>query len=76
LKRYTITRPWIAAHAGELTIWMVLDGTAVLTHARTGDRQIIPCGRTVVLPASAGEVTWSPIQDAPSATLLCVRIPN
>jgi mannose-6-phosphate isomerase len=75
LERYVITHPWSAPHAGELTIWLVLDGSARLAHSDSGEQRDLTRGRTVLIPAAAGETVWTPSATG-TATLLCVRLPG
>ena len=76
LERYTLTRTRIAPHPDELTIWMVLEGAVRVAHPQSGEDREIPRGRTLVIPAAAGNVVMSPIgQDVP-VTLLCARLPR
>lgn len=75
IERYTLMESWTAPHPGELVIWMVLDGAVSLTHSSTTETWNLTQGRSVLVPAAAGAVVWSPLNRASSATLLCVRLP-
>ena len=74
LERYTVEHSWTLPHAGEMTIWMVLQGDAELFDPTTGKRYELPCGSTVLIPAAAADtVSWSPQSAGSHCTLLCVR---
>jgi len=74
IERYSLTNPWIPPHSGELIAWMTIDGTAVLKQLRTGHQRELPRGRTVLVPASAGQIQWSPSEEGQPTTLLCIRM--
>jgi len=76
IERYTLTESWTAAHSGELAIWMVLDGAVSLAQTSTDKTWNLTQGRSVLVPAAAGEVVWSPLDHGSSATLLCVLLPG
>lgn len=76
LIRYTFEKPWTGAHSGEMTLWMVLDGTARLLHEQSGRERLVSRGQSIVMPASAGPVTWTPCAEGQSVTLLCARLPK
>lgn len=75
IERYTLTESWTAPHPGEMAIWMVLDGAVSLTQTSTAETWTMIQGRSVLVPASAGEVVWRPVDQTSSATLLCVLLP-
>lgn len=75
MTRYSITRPWTMSSGDELALWMVLEGSIGLTHTLTGEQQQIRRGRTVLLPASIGQVVWSPLTVADPVTVLQIRLP-
>jgi mannose-6-phosphate isomerase len=69
LDRYRTAEPF-AAPAGRLSIWLALGGNAELRGA--GYARTLRGGETVLIPASAGELTWRPDGNA---TLLGVTLP-
>ena len=73
LERYTVERSWTSPHVGEMTVWMVLEGNAELLDTTTGTRREMPRGSTVLIPAAAGAVSWSPQTAESRGTLLCIR---
>ena len=58
-----------------LSIWMVLEGSAVLSSDATGYRRQCGRGETVLLPASARGLRWEPASEGAAATLLGVLPP-
>lgn len=74
IERYTLTTTWTPPHAGELVAWMVVEGTVALTHCRMGRPRELTRGRSTLVPARAGQITWSPVDEAAPASLLCVRM--
>ena len=64
-------------HTGELSIWLVLDGTAELASAAGAGqyRRAFRRGETVLVPASAGKLVWRPLEAETPPTLLGVRVP-
>lgn len=74
LERYITQSPFPSANAGELTIWMVLDGQADLSNPSTGYRRRISKGETALIPATASGIVWHPVATGQSLTLLCVRL--
>ena len=76
LERYTVERSWTSPHVGEMTVWMVLEGDAALFDPTSGKRLELPCGVTVLIPAAAGAVSWSPQTAGSRCKLLCLREPR
>jgi len=76
LERYTVQRTWPQPHSGEMTIWMVLDGAAVLDGAGYAPHQIFERGSTVLIPAAASGTTWAAAEAGRPCQLLCVRLPS
>lgn len=68
--RYTLSAPWTLSNT-EMTIWMVVEGRAKLTHPDSGEERVLVRGRTALLPAAAGAAVWTPLEEKP-VTLLCV----
>ncbi len=73
LERYLVERPWSSPRSGEMTVWMVLEGDAELFDCEAGSCRELPRGSTVLVPAAAGEIRWSPRRR--SCSLLCARLP-
>lgn len=76
LERYTVERSWTSLLVGEMTVWMVLDGDAALFDPTSGKRFELPRGATVLIPAAASAVNWSPQTAGSRCTLLCLREPR
>lgn len=74
LERYVTQTPIPSANAGELTIWMILEGKADLSNPSTGYRRRMSKGETTLIPAVANGVIWEPIDTGHPLTLLCVRL--
>ena len=74
MERYHVHNAWPAPHPGELTIWMVLEGTAVFDDDDRGPQRKYGTGSTIVLPAGTKEAVWQPLAGEDSLTLLCVRL--
>jgi mannose-6-phosphate isomerase len=74
LERYFATGSFPVAHVGEMTIWMVLEGSGVLSGSATGYQRLFTKGDTVVVPASANGLSWEFVSSADILTLLCVRL--
>ena len=75
MERYSIQKSWPTPHAGELTIWMLLDGDAELHNPTTGYRRQFCKGSTTVIPANAIGTVWTPRGKDPKLTLLGIRLP-
>ena len=75
LERYTVRKTWPQPHSGEMTIWMVLDGAAVLDGAGYAPHQILERGSTVLIPAAAQGTQWAAADAGKPCQLLCVRLP-
>ncbi len=76
LERYTVRGMWPQPHSGEMTIWMVTDGAAVLDGAGCAPRQIVPRGSTVLIPAAARGANWAAADVDKPCRLLCIRLPS
>lgn len=74
IERYSLTTTWTPPHAGELVAWMVVEGSVTFAHCRSGRQRELLRGRSTLVPASAGQITWSPIGEGSRATLLCIRM--
>ncbi len=74
LERYFVDQSMMSPHTNELTIWMVLEGTALLTNPKSGYRRKFPKGTTAVIPANASPLCWETVSDHPNLTLLCTRL--
>lgn len=74
LERYLAEESFSLPHAGEMTIWMVLEGGGFLNNSATGYQRLFAKGDTVVVPASANEVSWEIVNPPGKLTLLCVRL--
>ncbi len=71
IDRFRIAAPLAAPYSGRLSVWMVLEGTVVLSRAGSGFRRLCRAGETVLVPATAGALQWEPAGQQ-TATLLGV----
>ncbi len=76
LERYSVEGSWTSPHVGEMTVWMVLEGDSELFEPTNRTRHELPRGSTVLVPAGAGAVSWSPQAAGSRCTLLCIREPR
>jgi mannose-6-phosphate isomerase len=76
LERYTLLSTLHQPHPGEMSIWMVLSGAAVLDGASHSPHRVLEQGSTVLLPAGARQVKWSAADLDKPCQLLCVRLPG
>lgn len=60
--------------AGELSIWIVLEGSATLSGESNEFRRTMRPGETVLVPATAGPLRWTPC-DGQKAVILGVPVP-
>jgi mannose-6-phosphate isomerase len=74
LDRFTAAAPFAFPAAGRLSIWMMADGAAELAGPEGGYRRRFRRGETVLVPASAGPLSWQPAGEGP-ATLLAASLP-
>jgi mannose-6-phosphate isomerase len=74
LERYTLQATMSLPRQGEMTIWMVLGGTAILDHPTQGP-QTLGRGSTILMPADVRSAKWSAGVSGKSCQLLCVRLP-
>jgi len=75
LARFRPTAGFEQPYAGQLSIWLVLDGSLELSSLATGYRRTFGRGETVLVPASAAPpLRWTPLA-GPAAVLLGVRVP-
>ncbi len=79
-RHFELVRYWPGATfrqplAGQLSIWMVLEGSAHLACEATGYGRTLQHGECVLIPADAAPLDWEPIPGQPAPTLLAVRVP-
>lgn len=74
MERHTVHKASPVPYTGELTIWMVLEGSAVLSHNGDSSEKPYGQGATIVVPASATEAYWKPEIPIQPPRLLCVRL--
>src|SRR5262249_37652448 len=72
LDRFQGTGEFAAPSAGQLSIWLLLDGQAELS-AGAGYRRLCRPRDTLLAPAAARDVLW---RAAPAVALLRVRLPG
>jgi mannose-6-phosphate isomerase len=85
MDRFQVDGLFANPFAGQMSIWLVLAGTAQLLSTTTGYRRVFQRGETVVVPASAQGVRWLtvrpsqpalvPGEDRRYATLLGIHLP-
>lgn len=76
LERYFVDDKLRNPHEGQLSVWVVIEGCAtlvgkgdsILRHANNGD--------TVLVPASAIDISWRTLEPSVPLKLLCVRLNN
>ena len=76
LERYSIRGPWSQPYSGEMTIWMVTDGSAILNGTGDAPHQILQRGSTVLIPAAARGLSWAAADADTPCRLLCIRLPT
>ncbi|MEI8379877.1 MAG: type I phosphomannose isomerase catalytic subunit [Planctomycetota bacterium] len=74
LDRFHIRGPWRQPYTGEMSIWMVLDGVAILT--ATGTPRVLQRGSTILLPAGVANASWAAENPEIPCQLLCIRLPS
>ncbi len=74
MERYSFRQACQAAHSGEFTIWMVLEGTAELRQSEGRFRRKICRGETIVIPACVKRMIWFTEMEESLVTLLCIRL--
>jgi mannose-6-phosphate isomerase len=72
MHRYRLHGSLPLPYPGELSIWLVLDGSAELCNEQGDYRRAFQIGETVLIPAAAKEMQWA--ASAQGAILLGVRI--
>jgi mannose-6-phosphate isomerase class I len=75
LERYTVGNSISQPNPGEMTIWMVLEGAAILDGANYAPHQLLERGSTVVLPAGLRDACWASADAKAPCRLLCIRLP-
>ena len=76
LERFTVRDSWSQPYSGEMTIWMVLDGAAVLDGSGYAPHQVLERGSTILLPAGVRGAKWAAADTNKPCRLLCVRLPR
>lgn len=71
IDRFRLAGPLDLPYPGRFSVWMVLEGSAVLSSATSGFRRVCRMGETILSPASAVSLQWEPSGREP-ATLLGV----
>ncbi len=62
--RFRVRGLFPVPYPGELSIWLVLGGTAELQSQQTGYRRELHPGETILIPASAPGVSWLALSEA------------
>lgn len=76
LERYTIDDAMQAPDSGEMTIWMVLAGTAELKNQESGFSRQLVQGTTTLFPSTARSQVWRSTDKSVPLTLLSARLVN
>lgn len=74
LERFTIPKTLRVPYRGEMTIWMVLQGSGQLATDECGYQRAFIQGTTVLIPASAAACDWMSLDPDRTLQLLCVRL--
>ena len=72
IDRFQLTMPLESPYPNRMSLWMVLEGTAELTVAPTGYCRRFRTGETVLAPATAQPLCWTPSSEG--ATLLATSL--
>jgi len=73
MDRYVVDGALQVPYAGQMSIWMILAGTAQL-QTKDGYQRSFRAGETVLIPASAGQAAWNTSVSG-SAKVLAVTLP-
>ncbi len=73
--RYRMTGELAVPFAGQMSVWMLIEGEAELRAADGGYRRHFRLGQTVLLPASSGPLTWK-ASDGQPAIALAITLPS
>ncbi|MDB5345699.1 MAG: yvyI [Schlesneria sp.] len=76
LERYTLQSTISLPRQGEMTIWMVLGGAAILDQPGQGSQLRLERGSTILMPPGVRNTKWSAAEAGKSCQLLCVRLPQ
>lgn len=71
IDRFRLAGPLKWPYPARLSMWMVVEGCAVLSSATSGFRRVCRTGETILSPASAASLQWEPAGHE-AATLLGV----
>ena len=74
MERYFVEHACPTPNSGEFTVWMVLEGNAVLTNAATGYERGFQKGSTFVIPSCLDQTMLKSKDESCLLTLLCVRL--
>jgi mannose-6-phosphate isomerase len=74
IDRYRVSAPLELPCPGQLSLWMVLEGSVELVGPERGYRRRFGRGETVLVPATAGQLSWQSGPGHEAATLLGVLI--
>jgi mannose-6-phosphate isomerase len=74
IDRYRLSGDLALPHPGQMSVWMLIGARAELRAGDGSYHREFRLGETVLIPASAGTLTWSPARDT-EATLLAVTEP-
>lgn len=73
IDRFQLGSPMNLPFAQQASIWIALEGAVQLSGSSTGYSRRFRPGETVLVPATAGPLQWTPVESGP-ATLLGVSI--
>jgi len=74
LDRFRLAGSLAMPYPGRLSVWLVLEGSAELASISGPYRRLFRTGETVLIPAAAKGLCWSPAGEPGAATLLAVRV--
>jgi mannose-6-phosphate isomerase len=74
IDRYRLAGPFAQPFQGKLSIWMVLEGEALLLGE--GYKRLFQSGETILIPASSSALVWEPTEPANFASLLAITLPE
>jgi mannose-6-phosphate isomerase len=69
IDRFELAAPLESPYRRQMSLWMVLEGSAELSSLATGYRRTFRSGETVLAPATAEGLVWNPAQQGPAVLL-------
>lgn len=75
MDRYELAAPLPLPYPGQMAVWMVLAGALLLSGQQTTYARWFRTGETLLVPAAAPALRWTPAEPASPATLLGIIEP-